>query len=239
VIGSLFSGIGGLELGLEWAGLGPVAWQVELDPWCRGVLAMHWPAAKRFADVREVHGASVLARAAKILYPDEGEVPSQEDIEMAGKLRKLTQDQADESVRMYERGLSLAPIAEYFGVSRQGMWSLLKRRTVLRPQRREGADNHFFRGGERAHDPAQNLLEKAVKAGVVRRAEACEACGSSGTMRDGRTTIQGHHDDYNRPLDVRWLCQRCHHEWHTLHTPRRKEVHGELSDVDVIVGGFP
>ncbi len=53
-IGSLFSGIGLLELGLERAGLGGVAWQAEIDPYCRAVLARHWPDAVRYSDVREV-----------------------------------------------------------------------------------------------------------------------------------------------------------------------------------------
>ena len=50
-IGSLFSGVGGLELGLEMAGLGPVLWQAECDVTARAVLARHWPEARRYSGV--------------------------------------------------------------------------------------------------------------------------------------------------------------------------------------------
>lgn len=52
-VGSLFAGIGGFDLGFERAGM-RVAWQVELDPYCRAVLARHFPEAQRYEDVREV-----------------------------------------------------------------------------------------------------------------------------------------------------------------------------------------
>jgi DNA (cytosine-5)-methyltransferase 1 len=59
-IGSLFAGIGGLELGLEWAGLGPTLWQVESDPKCRAVLATHWPGVTQYDDVRTVGAADLV-----------------------------------------------------------------------------------------------------------------------------------------------------------------------------------
>ena len=54
-IGSLFSGIGGLEVGLEMCGLGPVVWQAECDPECLRALEEHWPGATRYHDVREIN----------------------------------------------------------------------------------------------------------------------------------------------------------------------------------------
>jgi DNA (cytosine-5)-methyltransferase 1 len=61
-IGSLFAGIGGLELGLERAGLGRVVWQVEQSPFRSAVLARHWPEADRsVTDVRQASAATMPA----------------------------------------------------------------------------------------------------------------------------------------------------------------------------------
>ena len=50
---SLFSGVGGLDMGFERAGIETVL-QAEQDPWCLEVLARHWPQTERVTDVRDV-----------------------------------------------------------------------------------------------------------------------------------------------------------------------------------------
>lgn len=56
--GSLFSGVGGFDLGLEAAGM-RCAWQVEIDPQARAVLRRHWPNVDLHEDVRDAGSASL------------------------------------------------------------------------------------------------------------------------------------------------------------------------------------
>ncbi len=52
-VGSLFSGIGGLELGLEWAGM-EVIWQVEFAGYPTRILEQHWPDVQRYGDITKI-----------------------------------------------------------------------------------------------------------------------------------------------------------------------------------------
>lgn len=57
-VGSLFSGIGGFDLGLERAGM-RIEWQVEIDDYCRSVLGKHWPHVPCHADITTIDWAFI------------------------------------------------------------------------------------------------------------------------------------------------------------------------------------
>lgn len=52
---------------------------------------------------------------------------------------------------------------------------------------------------------AKEKLHYHVRTGKI-QCQPCEMCGC--------TNVHGHHDDYDKPLDVRWLCPTHHKEWH-------------------------
>jgi len=58
-VGSLFSGIGGLDLGLERAGMN-VIWQSEIDPYACRVLKKHWPEVPNHGDIKQINWGDVV-----------------------------------------------------------------------------------------------------------------------------------------------------------------------------------
>lgn len=58
-VGSLFSGIGGLDLGLERAGMN-VIWQSEIDPYACRVLKKHWPEVPNYGDIKAINWGDIV-----------------------------------------------------------------------------------------------------------------------------------------------------------------------------------
>lgn len=57
-VGSLFSGIGGLDLGLERAGM-RLIWQSEIDPYACRILHKHWPEVPNYGDIKKIDWSSI------------------------------------------------------------------------------------------------------------------------------------------------------------------------------------
>jgi len=64
---------------------------------------------------------------------------------------------------------------------------------------------------DRQHLRARWAVATALRAGRLVRPRTCSECGRApGRDQLGRSLIEAHHEDHGRPLDVRWLCRRCH-----------------------------
>lgn len=57
---------------------------------------------------------------------------------------------------------------------------------------------------KRYRQAARQLVHRAVKMGRLKRPQVCEDCSR-------RCKAHAHHDDYSKPLEVRWLCPKCHY----------------------------
>lgn len=105
-------------------------------------------------------------------------------------------------------------------------------RNRARMRARKSSENHLARWkqdsiryrekypGKRA---AAMAVRTAISNGTLVRPDECERCRKiPPLMRNGRTSIQAHHEDYSAPLSVMWLCTVCH-------GARHREISSELS----------
>jgi hypothetical protein len=65
------------------------------------------------------------------------------------------------------------------------------------------------RQAQSEHSKVRRTFMNAIKEGKIIRPDTCEDCGAN-------TFVEGHHFDYSKPLEVKWLCRTCHGKVHRI-----------------------
>lgn len=185
-VGSLFSGIGGLDLGLERAGM-QVIWQSEIDPFACKVLKKHWPDVPNHGDIKQIDWS-------KIERPDVicGGYPCQ-PFSTAGK-RKGTDDPRHlwpwvldaisglrpryallENVRGHVSLGGISVIGDLASIGYNAEWRIVSAASVGANHRRDRliivAYPNNTTGGASEHDAHQNRTETSQKREIFLRVE--------------------------------------------------------------------
>lgn len=120
---------------------------------------------------------------------------------------------------LWEAGFLLREIAEAIGWTAGSLgveMACMKHAGRGLPVRRVGWNGFTKRVGapvrlvddtKLTRQQVSNRLQHAIKSGKLTRPDRCERCGREGY-------VDGHHHDYSKPLDVEWLCRRCHMAHH-------------------------
>ena len=84
------------------------------------------------------------------------------------------------------------------------------RKRYQRPERKEYAQrlSKKYKENHPRKTKARSKVWSAIRDGQLERPDACEDCGCTDQ------TLQAHHEDYSKPLDVIWLCFQCHRKRH-------------------------
>ncbi len=85
-----------------------------------------------------------------------------------------------------------------------------RQRYSSNPQQKKKSleSNRKYRQRNPQKTSAHNAVNNALRDGKIVRPDSCSDCGLA--TRD----LEAHHEDYSRPLDVKWLCTRCHGKRH-------------------------
>ena len=120
---------------------------------------------------------------------------------------KIPENQMTEVLKMLKEGMPDNAVAEFYGVTRQ---------TIGNMRRKAGLYVKYKLPNKeiwKEHLKVSKLTAIAIYHGVL-IPEPCEICGAFGKNDNGKRKVHAHHDDYNKPLSVRWLCENHHRKWH-------------------------
>ncbi len=78
-----------------------------------------------------------------------------------------------------------------------------KKKNAQRQRKWRGVPGNGMKHGARL------AVRVAVNTGKLIKPDACIVCGSG-------KDLEGHHEDYTKPLEVAWLCRDCHASYHAI-----------------------
>lgn len=73
-----------------------------------------------------------------------------------------------------------------------------------------------YRTKYREKDLARQKASKAIRKGKIQKPQTCERCGEQ------FSNLQAHHENYEKPLEIVWLCESCHKLLHKVLNRSRK-----------------
>lgn len=106
-------------------------------------------------------------------------------------------------------------LAKMFNVTAQTISNARKRQNASRNPKRS----------KKCVRSACYAVRNALRSGKLVRPKCCESCGGKETFnKRGYSLLEAHHDDYSKPLEVRWLCKTCHRHWHQYNDAKNTEA---------------
>jgi|SRR3954469_5368719 len=191
----LFSGIGGFSLGLERAGMRTVAF-CEINPFCRRVLAKHWPHVPCHPDIRTAH----LADSVDVVC---GGFPCQ-PFSTASRGRRVAVDLWPEMFRVIQNVWPRFVIAE--NVQEEAVSNAARDLNGFgyRTHRRRisgadaGADHQRDRWWVVAHPHEEGEFHRAIDAEVAKLPELCRGLWGAGNYARAVRVLDGPPDRMDR-----------------------------------------
>ena len=82
------------------------------------------------------------------------------------------------------------------------------RAEIMPPEEQNAYGTGYYYAERLRRKKAREILNHYLRDNHIDR-KPCEICGAE--------KAEAHHDDYDKTLEVRWLCFKCHREWHKNH----------------------
>lgn len=71
---------------------------------------------------------------------------------------------------------------------------------------------------------AQWMVSNAIRSNKYIKPKLCQVC-------ENDRKLEGHHDDYSKPLDIVWLCKPCHRKYHLGVGNNAENVRAKVTEI--------